>query len=59
METSLYKQAGKPHGSFELDEAGTVDTEGKATEALVYTIEEKVINPNPDPDKGESEYFAC
>ncbi|MGH9985337.1 MAG: hypothetical protein ACRD8W_15460, partial [Nitrososphaeraceae archaeon] len=73
LECSLYKQkypdnilrelktvlrVKVPRGSFELDEDGTVDTEGKVTEALVYTVIEKVVNPNPDPEKGETEYFS-
>ncbi|MGH9986080.1 MAG: hypothetical protein ACRD8W_19230 [Nitrososphaeraceae archaeon] len=47
-----------PKGSFELDEKGIIDTGGKVTEALVYTIQEKVINENPDPEKGESDVYA-
>ncbi len=47
-----------PRGTFEIDEKGTIDEKGAVTEALVYTIEEKVINENPDPDKGESDVYA-
>jgi hypothetical protein len=42
-----------PPNQFELDEEGTVDTEGKVKEALVYSVTTWVRNPNPDPDKGE------
>ena len=45
-----------PRGHFETDSEGTVDEKGTVTEALVYTIEEKVLNPNPE--KGESQYYA-
>ncbi|MGC1131320.1 MAG: hypothetical protein WA941_00750 [Nitrososphaeraceae archaeon] len=72
LETSLYKQrypdnverelktlirVKVPKGSFEL-ENGIVDEKGTVTEALVYTIAEKVINEKPDPDKGDSDVYA-
>ena len=73
LETSLYKQRFKdnvereliklirvkvPRGHFELEEKGTVDEKGTVSEALVYIIQERVRNPNPDPEKGESQYYA-
>jgi hypothetical protein len=73
LETSLYKQrypenvlrelinlkrVKVPRGSFELDENSTVDEKGTVQEALVYIIAEKVINENPDPEKGESDVYA-
>lgn len=73
LETSLYKQryprnverqliklirVRVPRGSFELDEDGTVDEKGTVQEALVYTIQEKVINENPDIEKEETGVYA-
>ncbi|MGH9978876.1 MAG: hypothetical protein ACRD8Z_24045, partial [Nitrososphaeraceae archaeon] len=73
LETSLYRQkypqnvereliklirVKVPRGSFELDEAGTVDEKGTVQEALVHTTVERVINPNPDIEKGESDVYA-
>jgi hypothetical protein len=73
LETSLYKQRYPdnverelktlirvkiPRGTFETDDKGTIDEKGTVSEALVYTIEEKVINEKPDPDKGESDVYA-
>lgn len=73
LETSIYKQrypenverqliklirVKVPRESFELDEEGTVDAEGKVKEALVYSIQEKVINPNPDIEKEETGVYA-
>jgi len=72
LELSLYRQrypqnvirelktlirAKVPRGHFEL-ENGTIDEKGTVTEALVYSIAEKVINENPDVDRGESDVYA-